>query len=454
MQQGQVLPAPQGQAVPTQQALPVQQRQAPLPQQVPPPGQAVPTQQALPAQQRQAPLPQQVPPPVQPETRPELAPDFAAAVPVNQAPETINAAQPTAEVTTEPAAARPKARGRKKQKEETAASVQIQAAQPAALSAPTPSSPRAEQFAQVPATPPMANSVSLPDQPAAPPADGLASAVNQHVLPESKSSTLDAISETLSAAAEASTESLNEARSILKKQLPAYMNDMFDEPAEPAAQDVTHLLKADAPAESIDLSQMNAQAQVRTSAQVDGQQLPEQNVVANIERASEQEAGQSFDQLAKEISESRDQTRPAQEAESPRMIPKKPASYFAPTSASGSQNDGVKKSDASDLIDAVDTNDLMEPLPISLPPAKSADQGEPRNTGASLQNRTVGDKSDFNESISRRPQCQDCGAMLEAGSRFCGECGGQLLQRIPQCHNCGIPLEPSAKFCGECGARC
>jgi hypothetical protein len=51
------------------------------------------------------------------------------------------------------------------------------------------------------------------------------------------------------------------------------------------------------------------------------------------------------------------------------------------------------------------------------------------------------------------PQCQDCGTMLEAGSRFCGECGGQLRVRIPQCSGCGIALEPQAKFCGECGTR-
>jgi len=51
------------------------------------------------------------------------------------------------------------------------------------------------------------------------------------------------------------------------------------------------------------------------------------------------------------------------------------------------------------------------------------------------------------------PMCPGCGTPLEAGSRFCGECGYQLQTRIPACHGCGSPLEPSAKFCGECGSR-
>lgn len=51
------------------------------------------------------------------------------------------------------------------------------------------------------------------------------------------------------------------------------------------------------------------------------------------------------------------------------------------------------------------------------------------------------------------PLCPGCALPLEAGSRFCGECGYQLQVRIPACHLCGAPLEPSAKFCGECGSK-
>jgi DNA helicase-2/ATP-dependent DNA helicase PcrA len=49
--------------------------------------------------------------------------------------------------------------------------------------------------------------------------------------------------------------------------------------------------------------------------------------------------------------------------------------------------------------------------------------------------------------------CPGCTASLEAGSRFCGECGYRLEVRITACHLCGAPLEPNARFCGECGSQ-
>ncbi|HEY9871028.1 MAG TPA: UvrD-helicase domain-containing protein [Candidatus Obscuribacterales bacterium] len=52
-----------------------------------------------------------------------------------------------------------------------------------------------------------------------------------------------------------------------------------------------------------------------------------------------------------------------------------------------------------------------------------------------------------------QPACPSCSHPLEAGARFCGQCGYQLGVRIPACPLCSSPLEPSAKFCGECGAR-
>ncbi|HMP51879.1 MAG TPA: zinc ribbon domain-containing protein [Candidatus Melainabacteria bacterium] len=49
------------------------------------------------------------------------------------------------------------------------------------------------------------------------------------------------------------------------------------------------------------------------------------------------------------------------------------------------------------------------------------------------------------------PMCPHCMIQLEAGSRFCGECGYQLGSRIPSCPSCMQPVVPGAKFCGECG---
>lgn len=52
-----------------------------------------------------------------------------------------------------------------------------------------------------------------------------------------------------------------------------------------------------------------------------------------------------------------------------------------------------------------------------------------------------------------QPQCPHCASILEAGARFCGECGYKLVAQIPACTLCGSPLDPNAKFCGDCGTR-
>ncbi|MBZ0187934.1 MAG: zinc ribbon domain-containing protein, partial [Candidatus Obscuribacterales bacterium] len=49
------------------------------------------------------------------------------------------------------------------------------------------------------------------------------------------------------------------------------------------------------------------------------------------------------------------------------------------------------------------------------------------------------------------PFCPHCMIQLEAGARFCGECGFAMEARIPACPGCALPVEPAAKFCGECG---
>lgn len=56
-------------------------------------------------------------------------------------------------------------------------------------------------------------------------------------------------------------------------------------------------------------------------------------------------------------------------------------------------------------------------------------------------------------SLPGQDSCPGCSAPLDAGSRFCGECGFRLESKIISCHLCGAPQEGDAKFCGECGSK-
>lgn len=47
--------------------------------------------------------------------------------------------------------------------------------------------------------------------------------------------------------------------------------------------------------------------------------------------------------------------------------------------------------------------------------------------------------------------CKNCGAPLEPGSLFCGECGAKNAPEF--CSNCGAKLNPGSKFCANCGAK-
>ena len=44
-------------------------------------------------------------------------------------------------------------------------------------------------------------------------------------------------------------------------------------------------------------------------------------------------------------------------------------------------------------------------------------------------------------------RCGQCGAVLEDGDRFCGDCGA----RVGGCPSCGEPLTPGKRFCRACG---
>ena len=51
------------------------------------------------------------------------------------------------------------------------------------------------------------------------------------------------------------------------------------------------------------------------------------------------------------------------------------------------------------------------------------------------------------ESVGR---CENCGAALVPGAKFCAECGQPVRSRF--CEQCGAKLAPGIKFCEECGS--
>ncbi len=45
--------------------------------------------------------------------------------------------------------------------------------------------------------------------------------------------------------------------------------------------------------------------------------------------------------------------------------------------------------------------------------------------------------------------CQNCGANIQDGSKFCSACGAAIAQST--CPGCGNPVKPEASFCPVCG---
>lgn len=54
------------------------------------------------------------------------------------------------------------------------------------------------------------------------------------------------------------------------------------------------------------------------------------------------------------------------------------------------------------------------------------------------------------EKMSAGPACIKCGAALSAGSKFCNECG---TKQVSECPKCNAALSPGSKFCNECGEK-
>lgn len=52
--------------------------------------------------------------------------------------------------------------------------------------------------------------------------------------------------------------------------------------------------------------------------------------------------------------------------------------------------------------------------------------------------------------MSGKNVCQNCGAKLSAGAKFCAECGTVVKGDTIICH-CSVPVKRSIKFCQNCG---
>ena len=51
--------------------------------------------------------------------------------------------------------------------------------------------------------------------------------------------------------------------------------------------------------------------------------------------------------------------------------------------------------------------------------------------------------------------CNNCGAALASGTKFCPKCGTKVEEAQKMfCSQCGNEIMPGAKFCTKCGARC
>lgn len=51
--------------------------------------------------------------------------------------------------------------------------------------------------------------------------------------------------------------------------------------------------------------------------------------------------------------------------------------------------------------------------------------------------------------------CNNCGAELASGTKFCPKCGAKVEEAQKMfCSQCGNEIMPGAKFCTKCGARC
>lgn len=85
----------------------------------------------------------------------------------------------------------------------------------------------------------------------------------------------------------------------------------------------------------------------------------------------------------------------------------------------------------------------------------SPGQFAPRETAGGMMTGTVEsgtagtDGGETGETATEKAQvCPQCHAPVQAGAKFCSNCGAKLIQVCPEC---GKVVAPGSKFCSECG---
>lgn len=91
----------------------------------------------------------------------------------------------------------------------------------------------------------------------------------------------------------------------------------------------------------------------------------------------------------------------------------------------------------------------------------SPGQFAPRETAGGMMTGAVGnvgtvesgtagtDGGETGETATEKAQvCPQCHAPVQAGAKFCSNCGAKLIQVCPEC---GKVVAPGSKFCSECG---
>lgn len=202
-----------------------------------------------------------------------------------------------------------------------------------------------------------------------------------------------------------------------------------------------------------------------------------QEALAKAQKESEEKARQEKEAAAKAQQEAEERTRKEQEAAAAQ------AAQPAKVPAKGKKKAAKQSDERVDVADVGDVNIGLPPTTAAPAIAARADAeqafwdsvngmqggggvnqspggGVPPGVTAPVpqpvpvpQMQPVYQAPPVPVQIPGQIACPGCSEPLEAGSRFCGECGFRLETKIASCHLCGAPQDGEAKFCGECGSK-